>query len=188
MKKGLLIVYSGPSGVGKSTVRQEFFKDESLKLTYSISMTTRAPREGEQEGVDYFFVSQEEFKRAVENDELLEHAEYVNNYYGTPKFYVEKLRNEGKNVILEIDIEGGKQVIKQNPDCVSIFLVPPSIEVLKERIMKRGSESEETLNKRVEVAKKELEQKELYKYVVVSDTIERTASEIKEIIRKEMNK
>lgn len=188
MKKGLLIIYSGPSGVGKSTVRQEFFKDESLKLTYSISMTTREPRADEENGKDYFFVSKDEFLKAVDNDEFLEHAEYVGNYYGTPRAYVDELRNQGKNVILEIDIEGAKQVIEKVPDCVSIFLVPPTIETLRERIKGRGSDDEETINRRVEVAKREIAQKEIYKYVVVSDDIKRTANEIAEIIKKEMNK
>ena len=188
MKKGLLIIYSGPSGVGKSTVRQEFFKDESLKLTYSISMTTRLPRVGEKDGVDYFFVTRDEFMKAVEDGELLEHAEYVGNCYGTPKSYVDKLRKKGKNVILEIDIEGAKQVMAKEPDCVSIFLVPPTIATLRKRIKGRGSDSKEVIDKRIEVAKKEIAQKDIYKYVVVSDTIEETAERIKQIIKEEMSK
>lgn len=187
MKKGLLIIYSGPSGVGKSTIRQEFFKDESLKLTYSISMTTRSPREGEVNGKDYFFVSKDEFEKAVENNELLEHAEYVGNYYGTPKAYVDSLREQGKNVILEIDIEGAKQVMEKEPDCVSIFLVPPTIDTLRKRIKGRGSDDDETIDKRVKVAEKEIAQKDIYKHIVVSDNIKRTANEIKEIIKKEMD-
>lgn len=186
MKKGLLIVYSGPSGVGKSTVRQEFFKDESLKLTYSISMTTRVPRAGEENGIDYFFVTKDEFLKAIDNGELLEHAEYVGNYYGTPKKYVDKLRDEGKNVVLEIDIEGAKQVMEKEPDCVSIFLVPPTIDTLRQRIKGRGSDSDEIIEKRVAIAEKEIAQKDLYKYIVVSDVVDRTAQEIKEIIKKEM--
>ncbi len=186
MKKGLLIIYSGPSGVGKSTVREEFFKDETLRLTYSISMTTRKPREGERDGVDYFFVTKEEFEEAVERGELLEHACFVSNYYGTPVGYVEKLRNEGKNVILEIEIEGAKQVMKKVPEAVSIFILPPSIEELKNRIRGRGSETEESFNGRVETALKEIAQKDIYKYQVVNRDIKETAEEIKKIIHKEM--
>ena len=111
MEKGLLIVLSGPSGVGKGTVRKQIFKDESLNLAYSISMTTRLPRNGEIDGIDYYFVSQETFENAIKNNELLEYAHFVGNYYGTPKFSVEKLRNEGKNVFLEIEVEGAKKVL-----------------------------------------------------------------------------
>ena len=125
MTKGLLIVLSGPSGVGKGTVRKQVFKNTDLNLAYSISMTTRKPREGEVDGQDYFFVSEERFLEAIENDELLEHARFVGNYYGTPKAYVEKLREEGKNVFLEIEVEGAKKVLEDYKDdkgVLSIFL------------------------------------------------------------------
>lgn len=135
--KGLLIVLSGPSGVGKGTVRKILMEDKSLNLAYSISMTTRKPRVGEVDGEDYFFVNQEEFDKAVENNELLEHATFVNNSYGTPKAYVEKLRNEGKNVLLEIETNGARSVMEQtkNDDLfISIFLLPPSLEELEKEL------------------------------------------------------
>ena len=129
MKKGLLIVLSGPSGVGKGTVRKVLMKDDSLNLAYSVYMTTRNPRNGEVDGEDYFFVTLETFENNIKNGELLEYAKFVSNYYGTPKFYVEKLRNEGKNVLFEIETNGARQVrekVKNDDRYVSIFLLPPN--------------------------------------------------------------
>lgn len=186
MKKGLLIVVSGPSGVGKSTVREEYMKDASLNLTYSISMTTRKPRNGEQDGVDYFFVTKKRFKEAVKNGELLEHATFVNNYYGTPKAYVDKLREEGKNVILEIEIDGAMQVMEKCPDCLSIFIVPPSMEALEARIRGRKSEAEEVIQERLEKARKEMTFVNKYKYTVVNHDIKQAADEIASIIKDHM--
>jgi len=188
MKKGLLIVYSGPSGVGKGTVLNELMPIKELNLAYSVSMTTRKPREGEVDGVNYFFVSKERFLEAIKNNELLEHARFVDHDYGTPKDYVEKMRNEGKNVVLEIEVEGAKQVISKCPDCVSIFIVPPSIEELENRIRGRKSETEETILKRISKARHEITETGIYNYVVCNDEIKRTANEIKDIILKEMNK
>lgn len=182
MRKGLLIVMSGPSGVGKGTVRQHFMDDPKLNLAYSISMTTRSPRNGEENGKDYFFVSHDEFKAAIERGELLEHAEFVGNYYGTPLPYVEKLRNEGKNVILEIEVEGMKQVIGKCPDALTIFIVPPSIEELERRIRGRKSEAEEVIMARLEKARKELSLQDNYKYVVCNDVPEVAADKIRNII------
>ena len=186
MKKGLLIIYSGPSGVGKSTVRDVFMKEEDLNLTYSISMTTRAMREGEKEGVDYFFVSKERFLQAIENGELLEHACFVDNYYGSPRAYIEKLRNQGKNVILEIEIDGAKQVREKVPECVSIYVLPPSMEELEKRIRGRNTEKEEVILSRLNKAKEEIKLAGIYKYNVVNNDIEKTALEITNIIKKEM--
>lgn len=185
MKKGLLIILSGPSGVGKGTVRKVVMEDESLDLAYSISMTTRNPRNLEQNGVDYFFVTHEEFERNLANDNLLEHAYFVGNHYGTPRDYVEKLRNEGKNVILEIEIDGASQVMKKckGDGAFSIFLIPPSLEALEARIRGRKSESEEIIHERLEKAKREIDLKDRYDYVVLNDDVERAALEIKEIIR-----
>lgn len=188
MKKGLLIVYSGPSGVGKSTLLHEVLKDESLNLVFSISMTTRSPRPGEVDGKDYFFVSKEEFEQAIKEDKFLEHAKYVDNYYGTPLEYVEKKRNEGKNVVLEIDVQGGKQVIAKCPDCISIFILPPSEEILKERLSGRGTEKEDVVEKRLEVAKKEIEEGKIYKYHVINGNIDTAINELENIIKDEMNK
>ena len=187
MKKGLLIVYSGPSGVGKGTILKEVFKNSELNITYSVSMTTRSPRDGEVNGKDYFFVSKDEFEQAIKEDKFLEHARYVDNYYGTPRDYVEKMRNEGHNVVLEIDIQGGLQIIKKCPDAISIFILPPSIEELRERLVGRGTEQEETINKRVSKAENEIKQGEVYKYHVVNDNLDKSISEVESIIKKEMN-
>lgn len=188
MKKGLLIVYSGPSGVGKSTILHEVLKDESLNLEFSVSMTTRLPREGEVDGKDYFFVSKETFKKAIEEDKFLEHARYVENYYGTPRDYVEQERNKGKNVILEIDVQGGLQVIEKCSDCISIFIMPPSIDELRSRLSGRGTEKEEVINKRVDEAQREIKQGSVYKYHVVNNDIETSIKEVSDILKKEMAK
>lgn len=186
MNKGLLIIISGPSGVGKDTIRAEFMNDEDLHLTYSISMTSRNPREGEKEGVDYYFVSKERFKQAIENGEMLEWAEYVGNYYGTPLKAVETLRQQGKNVLLEIEVEGASSVMKKCPDAVSIFITPPSLQELENRIRLRATESEDTIKKRLEKAKKELEYKDNYKYVVCNKEIKQAANEVRNIIKLNM--
>ena len=186
MKKGLLIVLSGPSGVGKGTVRKLVFEDESLNLAYSISMTTRSPRMGEEDGKDYFFVSKDYFEKAIENNELLEHARFVGNYYGTPKAYVEKLREEGKNVFLEIEVEGAKQVLsqyKEDDGVLSIFLLPPSLEELEKRIRGRRSEPEDVIQERLGTAKREMGLKDNYQYNLVNDSIDAASEKIKNIIR-----
>ena len=139
MKRGLLIILSGPSGVGKGTIRKRMMQDKRLNLAYSVSMTTRPQRVNEVHEVDYFFVSLQEFQAAIDQNELIEWAEFVGHRYGTPKSYVEKLLSEGKNVLLEIEIEGASQVIQQYHDTrlVSIFLMPPSFKDLQSRIEKR---------------------------------------------------
>ena len=185
MTKGLLIVLSGPSGVGKGTVRKQVFKNTDLNLAYSISMTTRKPREGEVDGQDYFFVSEERFLEAIENDELLEHARFVGNYYGTPKAYVEKLREEGKNVFLEIEVEGAKKVLEDYKDdkgVLSIFLLPPSLYELEKRIRGRRTEPEEIIQERLQKAKRELGLKKNYHFNVLNDNINRSSQEICRII------
>lgn len=144
-EKGLLIVLSGPSGVGKGTVRKRIFDDPHTSYKYSISMTTRQMREGEQDGVDYFFKTREEFEKLIEADEFIEYAEYVGNYYGTPVQYVKDTMNAGHDVFLEIEVEGAKQVRKKFPDALFIFLAPPSLDHLTERLIGRGTESKEKL-------------------------------------------
>lgn len=189
MKKGLLIVLSGPSGVGKGTVRKKVFKDESLNLAYSISMTTRSPRNMEKDGVDYFFVDVPTFKKMIEDDKFLEYTYFVGNYYGTPWDYVEKLRNEGKNVFLEIEIEGAKKVLsKCHNDVISIFLVPPSLEELERRIRGRKSEPDDIIQERLKKAQREISFSEQYQYKVVNDRLNRAANQIKSIIRKHLKK
>lgn len=190
MQKGLLIIISGPSGVGKGTVRRRIMEDDSLNLAYSISMTTRAKRNQEVDGVDYFFVSDEEFDRNLETNNFLEHASFVGHRYGTPRNYVEKLRAEGKNVILEIEVSGAKQVLSQYEGCndvFSIFLMPPSMEALEERIRGRKTESEEIIQERIEKARREIPEKYNYHYIVLNDRVERAADEIKSIIKSKIN-
>ena len=189
MKRGLLIIMSGPSGVGKGTVRRLVMADKSLNLAYSVSMTTRPRREHETPGVDYFYVTKEEFQKTLDEDGFLEHAQFVGNYYGTPKAYVEKLRNEGKNVLLEIEVEGAKQVISKchGSDVVTIFLIPPSMEELEQRIRKRGTESEEVIQQRLAKAQRELELKYAYDYPVINDTVKSAADQIRKIIRDKIN-
>ena len=185
MNKGLLIVFSGPSGVGKGTVIKELMKKTELNLIYSVSMTTRKPREGEIDGVNYFFVSKEEFEQAIANHEFLEYARFVDNYYGTPKAYVEKQRALGKNVLLEIETVGAKQVLdisKDDPGCLSIFMAPPSIEELEARIRGRQTETEAVIQKRVARARQELQEASHYQHVVVNDKVDLAVKEISDII------
>ena len=187
MAKGLLIVISGPSGVGKGTVRDLFVGDPELNLAYSISMTTRAPRKTETNGVDYFFVSEDEFKKAIANDELLEYAKFVGNYYGTPKAYVDKLRAEGKNVLLEIEVQGAKQVVEKCPEALSIFIIPPSLDELEKRIRSRKSEPEEIIQERLQKAIKEMDLISQYKYVVCNEDAQLASDLISLIIKRHIN-
>ncbi|MCM3214804.1 guanylate kinase [Niallia taxi] len=180
--KGLLIVLSGPSGVGKGTVRKEIFSQENTSFEYSISMTTRLPRTGEVDGTDYFFKTREEFEGLIEQGKLLEYAEFVGNYYGTPVDYVRETTNNGKDVFLEIEVEGARQVREKFPDGLFIFLSPPSLSELKNRIVTRGTETEEIINNRMNVAREEIEMMHLYDYVVENDTVENACEKIKAII------
>ncbi|MEW9667561.1 guanylate kinase [Ammoniphilus sp. 3BR4] len=179
--KGLLIVLSGPSGVGKGTVCAALRKTMP-QLVYSVSATTRAMRQGEQEGVNYFFKTQQEFRHMIENDQLLEWAEYVGNYYGTPRGFVEQTLDEGKDVILEIEVQGALQVKEKFPQGIFIFLAPPDLEELRNRIVGRGTESEETINSRMSVAKEEIELMDKYNYVVVNDQVELACHRIQSIV------
>ncbi|QDP40126.1 guanylate kinase [Radiobacillus deserti] len=183
-KKGILFVLSGPSGVGKGTVRKALF-EKSTDLKYSTSMTTRNSREGEVDGVDYFFKSKEEFESMIEQNQLLEYAEYVGNYYGTPREYVEKTLQEGKDVFLEIEVQGALQVKKNFPQGVFIFLFPPSLEELKNRIINRGTETEDLVRNRLLAAKAEIEMMDAYDYVVVNDKIELAVDKIQAIVQSE---
>ena len=188
MKPGLLIILSGPSGVGKGTIRKRIMEDESLHLSYSVSMTTRTKRNSEIYGKDYFFVDPSTFQSAIDQDHLLEWAEFVGNRYGTPKIVVEQLRQLGKNVLLEIEINGAKQVIAKTmgPGLVTIFLMPPSFEALEARIRKRKTEPEAIIQERLEKAKREMNLHHDYQYLVINDHLERAADQIKQIIKERM--
>ena len=189
MKKGLLIILSGPSGVGKGTVREYIVKTQKIDMVFSVSMTTRKPRPGEVNGVDYYFVSQEEFDLNIERGNFLEHASFVGNSYGTPKDAVERLRNEGKNVFLEIEVTGATQILDNYHDdrVVSFFLMPPSIETLKARITGRKTESEEIINQRVEKGLREIKESYRYDYVIVNNRVKDAGDEIIRILEEKLN-
>jgi guanylate kinase len=188
VNKGLLIVLSGPSGVGKGTILKKFMNDPELKLAFSVSMTTREKRPGEVEGVNYYYVTKERFEQAKQNGELLECAEFVGNCYGTPLYEVERLRNEGRNVLLEIEVQGCQQVVEKVPDALTIFITPPSMEELEKRIRGRGTESEDVIESRLAKAKTELQLADKYKYVVCNDDVDVAANKISSIIKENMVK
>ncbi|MBQ6335984.1 MAG: guanylate kinase [Ruminococcus sp.] len=179
--KGLLIVYTGASGVGKGTIMKKLLaKNPNLRL--SVSATTRAPREGEVDGREYYFVTHEQFDELIAQDGFLEHAEYVGNKYGTPKAPVFEMLDEGLDVILEIEVKGFLQIKKACPDCVTIFIAPPSFEELQARLRGRGTEDEEVIAARLETAKNELQSQDLFDYIVVNDDADRAADEVLSII------
>ncbi|MBP3038332.1 guanylate kinase [Bacillaceae bacterium Marseille-Q3522] len=180
--KGLLIVLSGPSGVGKGTVRKEIFSHPDTAFEYSISMTTRPPREGEVDGIDYFFKSRDEFEALIKKGKFIEYAEFVGNYYGTPIDYVTETLEKGKDVFLEIEVQGARQVRKKFPDGLFIFLMPPSLHELKQRIVTRGTETDEIIKNRMQAAKEEIEMMNLYDYIVENDHIEIACKKIKAIV------
>ena len=184
-QRGLLIVLSGPSGVGKGTVRKELFSQANTNYEYSISMTTRNPREGEVDGVDYFFKSREEFEALIEQGGLLEHAQFVGNYYGTPLAYVNETLDAGRDVFLEIEVQGAKQIREKAPDALFIFLAPPSLSELKSRLVGRGTETADVIAKRIATAEEELEMMSLYDYVVENDEVANACDKINAIIKAE---
>ncbi|SEQ06901.1 guanylate kinase [Streptococcus equinus] len=184
-ERGLLIVFSGPSGVGKGTVRQEIFSTPDHKFEYSVSMTTRQKRPGEVDGVDYFFRTREEFEELIKNGQMLEYAEYVGNYYGTPLTYVNETLDKGIDVFLEIEVQGALQVKKKVPDGVFIFLTPPDLDELKDRLVGRGTDSEEVIRQRIKRAKEEIALMREYDYAVVNDEVPLAAERVKRIIEAE---
>ena len=183
-EKGRLFVISGPSGAGKSTVLSNALNGRT-DTVFSTSVTTRAPRPGEVEGVDYFFVDHQRFYEMVKNNELLEHAEFVSNRYGTPKAYVMEKMNEGFNVVLDIEVQGARQVNKKMPDAVKIFIVPPSIEELEQRLRGRGTDSEEAIKGRLTRARQEYLEADFYDYIIINDDVEKAANELTSIINAE---
>ncbi|WP_303951640.1 guanylate kinase [Streptococcus vestibularis] len=184
-ERGLLIVFSGPSGVGKGTVRQEIFSTPDHKFEYSVSMTTRAQRPGEVDGKDYFFRSREEFEELIRNGQMLEYAEYVGNYYGTPLTYVNETLDKGIDVFLEIEVQGALQVKKKVPDAVFIFLTPPDLNELEERLVGRGTDSEEVIAQRIERAREEIALMSEYDYAIVNDKVPLAAERVKRVIEAE---
>ncbi|MFA6890396.1 MAG: guanylate kinase, partial [Bacilli bacterium] len=184
-ERGLLIVLSGPSGVGKGTVREALFKMPGHDLVYSVSMTTRTPRQGEINGQDYWFVSREAFQQRIQDNRFLEYAEFVNNYYGTPFDTIETQLSEGKEVVLEIEVNGALQVRKKMSEAIFIFIAPPTMEDLYDRLRSRGTEPNEIVEARCEKARREIELAYLYDYIVVNDTVENAADKIIAIIRAE---
>ncbi|MFD1360282.1 guanylate kinase [Lentibacillus salinarum] len=183
-ENGILFVLSGPSGVGKGTVRKELFS-RANDLAYSISMTTREKRPGEAEGVDYFYKTNDEFEKLIEAGELLEHARFVNNYYGTPRQYVEDTLQDGRDVFLEIEVQGAMQVKENFPEGVFIFLFPPSLEELKNRIVERGTESQDLVLQRLKKAQNEIDMMDAYDYVVVNDDVDAAVNKVQSIIQSE---
>ena len=185
--KGLLIVISGPSGVGKGSILKKVVgRRNNLKL--SVSYTTREPREGEIEGQHYHFLSESEFLNIVDKGEMFEHAKYCGNYYGTPLKALNQELDKGNNVILEIEVQGGEQVINKFPDVISIFVLPPSLKELSERLSGRASDSKEVISQRIEKSKQEMTLSKRYKYVVINEYIDECASQILKIIDAEMLK
>lgn len=185
--KGLLIVYTGASGVGKGTIMKKLLA-ENPNYRLSVSATTRAPREGEQNGREYYFVTRERFDEMIAEDGFLEHAEYVGNKYGTPKEPVFRMLDEGLDVFLEIEVKGFLQIKKACPDCVSIFIAPPSFEELRLRLEGRGTESPEVIEARLRTAEQELSYQSMFDHVVVNDDADRAAGEIMSIISDIKNK
>ncbi len=187
MSEGILVIFSGPSGSGKGTVLKKYLA-ENDDARVSVSMTTRQPREGDIDGVHYYFVTREYFEKKIADNKMLEYAEYNHNMYGTPKDPVDEMLREGKTVFLEIEVQGAEKIRKLYPDAVSIFLMPPSMRVLEERLRGRQSEDEETINHRLVIAREEIRRASEYEYIVVNDTVDNAAEVMDKIITAERQK
>ena len=187
-KKGVLFVVSGPSGVGKGTINKRLFEEFGDRVAYSVSATTREPREDEVNGREYFFISRQEFEKRVANNEFLEHAEYAGNCYGTPRDYVLSLLQRGVSVILEIDVQGAMQVKRRMPESVSVFILPPSFEELEHRLRGRGTETPEKIERRLAAAKAEMARAPEYDYQIVNDDLDAAYARLREIFILETEK
>lgn len=183
-EKGKLIVISGPSGAGKSTVVFKAIEGRD-DVCFSTSVTTRKPRPGEVDGREYFFVDLDRFREMVENDELLEHAEYVANSYGTPRAYVEDKLNSGLNVLLDIEVQGARQINEKMPEAVKIFIIPPSLDELEKRLKGRGTDTARAIEARLIRARQEYAEADFYDYIIVNDDADRAAKELSAIIMAE---
>lgn len=184
-QRGLLIILSGPSGVGKGTVRAAIFKNNPFNYVYSVSATTRSKRPGEKDGVDYHFVTRAQFEQYIEEDALLEYAEYVGNFYGTPIQKIEENLAAGNDVFLEIEVQGALKVRERMPEGIFIFLAPPNLAELESRITGRGTDCAEVIIERMQMAKDEIEMMQHYDYVVVNDTVENAVNKVNAIIQSE---
>ncbi|MCL1823859.1 MAG: guanylate kinase [Oscillospiraceae bacterium] len=182
--KGLLIVVSAPAGCGKDTILEYAF-NVCNNLHYSVSATTRHIRPGEEEGVHYFFKNREEFQELIKNNELLEHTEYAGNYYGTPKSFIPKMLDAGKDVVMKIEVEGAANIKKLFPECVLVFILPPSFAELERRLLKRGTEDTETIKKRIDIAKIEMSFVKNYDYVIINEKLENAVDDFAAVIRSE---
>ena len=187
-RNGVLFVISGPSGVGKGTVNKRLFEEFGNAVAFSVSATTRDPREGEVDGREYFFISRQEFEKRVANNEFLEHAEYAGNCYGTPRDYVLSLLQRGVSVILEIDVQGAMQVKRRMPESVSVFILPPSFEELEHRLRGRGTETPEKIERRLAAAKAEMARAPEYDYQIVNDDLDAAYARLREIFILETEK
>ena len=187
-KRGVLFVISGPSGVGKGTINKKLFEEFDGRVAFSVSATTRGPREGEIDGTHYFFISRQEFENRISNNEFLEHAEFAGNCYGTPRSYVLRLLDEGVSVILEIDLQGALQVKERMPECVSIFILPPSFEELESRLRGRGTETPEKIEKRLAAARHEMDMAHIYDYRIVNDDLDDAYAQLRGIFLDETEK
>jgi len=185
-KFGKLFVITGPSGVGKGTILEKFFHNNK-NIIYSISETTRKPRPGEVHGVNYFFVSKEDFEVSIQNDEFLEWAKYSDNYYGTKKNFVLKALSQGADVLLEIETQGAKKIMEKFPDCITIFFTPPNFDELEKRLRGRNTEDEEAIQKRLHKVKEELKLAPHYKYVIENDKIENALNKLQTVYEQEKN-
>jgi len=183
MNRGLLFVVSGPSGCGKGTILAEILKQGNYY--YSVSATTRQARPGEIDGINYLFLGKDKFEELIENDGMLEYAEYCGNYYGTPRKQAEDNLNDGKDVILEIEVQGAMKIREKCPDAILIFILPPSVKELKRRLEKRGTEQEDVVNKRINQAENEIRQADKYDYIMINGDLDKAVYDMKSIINAE---